>query len=179
MPPCSAAFTGFEPAKCPFPLKTVADVSFNAVANLGYANIRFENPVYIGDTISVSSDVIGLRENKNGQSGIVYVKSIAKNQHDEVVLSWNRWVMVHKKDTSVSVETHIPDTLECVDISSLAQLANPNLDYSKLSTQDTGSNFVWDAVQFAAQSCDSWEHSAPAQWTRSVSSVVERYWPRG
>ena len=58
--------------------KTVADVSFNAVANLGYANIRFEKSVFIGDTISVVSEVIGLRENKNGKSGIVYVESIAK-----------------------------------------------------------------------------------------------------
>ncbi len=126
--------------------KTVADVSFNAVANLGYANIRFEQSVNIGDTLNVSSTVIGLRENKNGKSGIVYVESIAKNQHGHVVLSWNRWVMVHKNDLTASVETHIPETLESVDISSLSQLSETglNLDYSKLDLADTGSTFRWN-----------------------------------
>ena len=72
--------------------KTGDDVSLNAVANLGYADIRFITPVYIGDSISVSSSVIGLRENRNGKSGIVYVESVARNQHDQTVLRWNRWV---------------------------------------------------------------------------------------
>src|SRR5215475_12431072 len=38
--------------------KTVPDVSLNAVANLGYANCRFLAPVYPGDTLSASSEVI-------------------------------------------------------------------------------------------------------------------------
>jgi 2-methylfumaryl-CoA hydratase len=60
--------------------KTVADISVNAIANLGYADVQFLLPVYVEDTLTVSSDVIGLRENKNGKSGIVYVHSTAMNQ---------------------------------------------------------------------------------------------------
>ncbi|NIV37446.1 MAG: hypothetical protein GWN58_50920, partial [Anaerolineae bacterium] len=30
--------------------KTVPDISLNAVANLGYADVRFVQPVYVGDT---------------------------------------------------------------------------------------------------------------------------------
>ena len=52
--------------------KTVADVSLNAIANLGYAACRFLEPVYPGDTLSATSEVIGLKENSNRQSGVVY-----------------------------------------------------------------------------------------------------------
>ncbi|TRX54971.1 MaoC family dehydratase [Thalassomonas sp. M1454] len=77
--------------------KTVNDVSLNAVANLGYAEIKFAQPCFAGDTISVSSEVIGLKENSNGKTGVVYVHSTATNQHNEIVLSFKRWVMVHKQ----------------------------------------------------------------------------------
>ncbi len=77
--------------------KTVPDVSQNGVANLGYAEVRFLRPVFAGDTIHVASEVIGLRENANRRSGVVYVRSTAANQHGEPVLTWVRWVMVHKK----------------------------------------------------------------------------------
>ena len=79
--------------------KTVPDISLNAVANLGYAELRFHQPVVPGDTLSTSSEVIGLKENSNGKSGVVYVRSTATNQRGETVLDWARWVMVHKRDT--------------------------------------------------------------------------------
>ena len=74
--------------------KTVNDVSYNAIANLGYADVRFMAPVYAGDTITCESQVIGTKENSNGASGIVYVRSRAFNQEREEVLSWARWVMI-------------------------------------------------------------------------------------
>ncbi len=77
--------------------KTVQDISLNAVANLGYAEVQFVLPAFIGDTISVLSEVIGLKENSNGKTGIVYVHSRATNQDGHLVASWKRWVMVHKK----------------------------------------------------------------------------------
>ena len=45
--------------------KTVPDVSLNAVANLGYAEGRFGVPVYPGDSLTASSEVIGLKENSS------------------------------------------------------------------------------------------------------------------
>src|SRR5690606_18938439 len=59
--------------------KTVPDVSLNAVANLGYAECRFHEPVVAGDTLSTRSEVIGLKENSNGRTGVVYVRSTATN----------------------------------------------------------------------------------------------------
>jgi 2-methylfumaryl-CoA hydratase len=78
--------------------KTVADISVNAVANLGYAEFRWGVLVYPGDTLSVSSKVLGLRENSNRTSGVVWVRSTGVNQRGEMVLDYVRWVMVHKRD---------------------------------------------------------------------------------
>lgn len=78
--------------------KTVPDVSLNAIANLGYAECVFSNPVYPGDTLSASSEVIGLKENSNGKTGTVYVRSKGINQRGEDVLNFVRWVMVRKRD---------------------------------------------------------------------------------
>src|SRR5881394_281308 len=79
--------------------KTVPDISLNAIANLGYAECRFLAPVYPGDTLSAVSEVIGLRENSNRASGVVYVRSKGRNQKGETVLEYVRWVMVRKRDT--------------------------------------------------------------------------------
>lgn len=90
--------------------KTVPDVSLNAVANLGYAECRFHQPVVPGDTISTQSEVIGLKQNSSGRTGVVYVRSTATNQRDEVVLDWVRWVMVHQRDLDAPApEPVVPD----------------------------------------------------------------------
>ncbi|MCA8882011.1 MAG: MaoC family dehydratase [Rhodobacteraceae bacterium] len=78
--------------------KTVPDVSLNAVANLGYAEGRFLAPVWPGDTLRSQSEVIGLKENSNGKTGVVYVRTTGFNQNDEAVLDYVRWVMVRKHD---------------------------------------------------------------------------------
>ena len=101
--------------------KTVPDVSLNAVANLGYADCRFLKPIFPGDTISTTSEVIGLKQNSNGKTGIVYVRSTAVDQMDEPILTWVRWVMVRKRDqASPAPEAVIPDLPKVVDPDSFA-----------------------------------------------------------
>ena len=78
--------------------KTVPDISLNAVANLGYADCHFLKPVYPGDTLNAVSEVIGLKENSNRKTGIVYVRSRGFNQNGDTVLDYVRWVMVRKRD---------------------------------------------------------------------------------
>jgi len=80
--------------------KTVPDISLNAVANLGYAEGRWLRPVWPGDTLASESQVIGLKQNSSGTSGVVYVRTRGLNQRDEVVLEYVRWVMVRKRDAS-------------------------------------------------------------------------------
>src|SRR5579862_9380295 len=78
--------------------KSVPDISHNATANLGYADVRFQRPVYPGDTLQSESEVIGLRETSTGESGVVYVRTRGTNQKGQEVLSFVRWVMVPKRD---------------------------------------------------------------------------------
>jgi 2-methylfumaryl-CoA hydratase len=82
--------------------KTVPDISLNAVANLGYADCRFLKPVYPGDTLNAESEVIGLRENSNKKTGIVYVRSRGFNQSGDAVLDYARWVMVLKREEAAA-----------------------------------------------------------------------------
>jgi 2-methylfumaryl-CoA hydratase len=97
--------------------KTVADISLNAIANLGYAECRFVKPVFAGDTLSAESEIIGLKENSNGKSGIVYVRSRGLNQHGEIVLEYVRWVMVRKRDLGAGGNTPaVPQLLEAVEV---------------------------------------------------------------
>lgn len=97
--------------------KTVPDISLNAVANLGYADGRFPQPVYPGDTLRAVSTVIGVKENSNGKTGVVYVRTLGLNQRDEEVLSYVRWVMVHKRDAaSPAPEPVVPELPSVVDV---------------------------------------------------------------
>ncbi|WP_289149665.1 MaoC family dehydratase [uncultured Salipiger sp.] len=90
--------------------KTVPDVSLNAVANLGYAEGRWLKPVYAGDTLRSSSEVIGLKQNSNGKTGVVYVRTTGTNQNGETVMEYCRWVMVRKKDLDAPApETVMPE----------------------------------------------------------------------
>jgi 2-methylfumaryl-CoA hydratase len=96
--------------------KTVPDISLNAVANLGYADGRFLAPVYPGDTLRAVSEVIGVKENSNGKTGVVYVRTHGYNQQDQEVLTYVRWVMVNKKDHSKPApEAVIPELPKAVD----------------------------------------------------------------
>jgi 2-methylfumaryl-CoA hydratase len=123
--------------------KTVPDISVNAVANLGYADVRFLAPVYPGDTLNTSSTVIGLKQNSSGNSGVVYVHSVSTNQNREPVFEWKRWVMVHKQDLSrPAPETVIPDLPAVVPVERLHVPAF--LDGRQFETSATGSSRLWD-----------------------------------
>ncbi len=100
--------------------KTVPDISLNAVANLGYAECRFLKPVFPGDTLTASSVVIGLKENSNGKTGVVYVRSTGVNQHGGAVLEFVRWVMVRKRDEKAETgEMKVPELAKNVEPDSI------------------------------------------------------------
>ncbi len=123
--------------------KTVPDVSLNAMANLGYADCRFLKPIYPGDTVSTVSRVIGLKQNSNGKTGIVYVRSTGRNQRDEVVIDYVRWVMVHKKDLDAPApDTVVPDLPTLVAPENL--VVPEGLDFSSYDTVLGGSEFLWE-----------------------------------
>ena len=91
--------------------KTVPDISMNAVANLGYAECRFLLPAFPGDSFTARSEVIGLRTNANGQTGIVHVRTTGSNQHGQDVLTYVRWVMVARRDPGGPAPAPVTPTL--------------------------------------------------------------------
>jgi 2-methylfumaryl-CoA hydratase len=106
--------------------KTVPDVSLNAVANLGYADCRFLKAVYPGDTLNAVSEVIGLKENSNNKTGIVYVRSRGFNQHGDTVLDYARWVMVRKRNEAAPAPAeHVPQLPKSVDVAQLGAACPP------------------------------------------------------
>lgn len=123
--------------------KTVPDISLNAIANLGYADGRFHRPVYPGDTLSATSEVIGLKENSNGKTGVVYVRSTGVNQRSEIVLDYVRWVMVRKRDeASPAPDTVVPELPDTVAVDRLIVPENLNLtDYDDVAA---GSRHRWE-----------------------------------
>lgn len=100
--------------------KTVADISLNAVANLGYAEGRVLAPVFPGDTLSASSEVIGLRASSGGDTGIVYVRTTGRNQAGGAVIEFVRWVLVRKGDpAAATAQPVVPDLAAAVPAESL------------------------------------------------------------
>ncbi|MEO1918156.1 MAG: MaoC family dehydratase [Paracoccaceae bacterium] len=122
--------------------KTVPDVSLNAVANLGYAEGRFLRPVYAGDTLTTTSEVIGVKQNSNGKTGVVWVRSTGRNQRSEVVLEYVRWVMVRKRDVNAPApETVIPELKAELPVDDLPIPAG--LDFTNYDFDLAGEQHRW------------------------------------
>jgi 2-methylfumaryl-CoA hydratase len=123
--------------------KTVPDISLNAVANLGYADCRFLKAVYPGDTLTATSEVIGLRENSNRKTGIVYVRSAGFDQDATKVLDYVRWVMVRKRDESAAPQgEHVPKLPAAVAADTLGG-ACPTISGRHYDVALAGSLHLW------------------------------------
>ncbi|MEX0348755.1 MAG: MaoC family dehydratase [Paracoccaceae bacterium] len=122
--------------------KTVPDISLNAVANLGYAEGRWLKPVWPGVTLRSESEVIGLKQNSNGKTGVVYVRTKGLNQHDEVVLEYCRWVMVRKKNLDAPApETVLPDLRKVISVDQL--VVPEGLEFSNYDFALAGEPHRW------------------------------------
>ena len=123
--------------------KTVPDVSLNAVANLGYAEGRWLKPVSAGDTLSASSEVIGLKPTSKGDSGVVYVRTTGVDQHGDPVLSYVRWVLVRKRDRAAPTPAaHTPTLAAAVAAADL--VLPPGLDFRAYDFAAAGSPHAWE-----------------------------------
>ena len=124
--------------------RTVPDLSLNAIANLGYAGVKFHKPAFVGDTLNASSKIIGLKENSNGKTGTVYVESVGKNQNDEIVLTYYRWLMMRKRNEGMikSFQNTIPDLPDKVKTKDFNLIEN--FDVDKWSSSVSGSSFYFN-----------------------------------
>jgi 2-methylfumaryl-CoA hydratase len=121
--------------------KTVADISLNAVANLGYADCRFLAAVHPGDTLRATSEVIGLKENSSRQTGIVYVRSRGWRQDGGCVLDFVRWVMVRKRDPQGAPTGELVPNLPTALAGDTLGRACPRLDMSGYDFTLSGSPY--------------------------------------
>lgn len=76
---------------------SVRDISGLAIANLSYDEIRHHNPVFIGDTLTASTEILEKRETSKSNRGIVIVKTTALNQKEDLVLSFKRTILVPRQ----------------------------------------------------------------------------------
>ena len=80
---------------------SVPDVSQNAMANLGWDEIKLPHPVFVGDTLYAETEVLAKRESKSyPDAGIVKVRTRGINQDGDVVITLVRHVMVYKRGKS-------------------------------------------------------------------------------
>ena len=78
--------------------QSVIDLTMNAVANLGWDEVKLPNPVFEGDTIYARSEVLQAREsNSTANVGIVQVKTTGINQDGKTVIEFKRTFMVWKR----------------------------------------------------------------------------------
>ncbi|WP_397544032.1 MaoC family dehydratase [Roseovarius salis] len=122
--------------------KTVPDISLNALANLGYAEGRWLKPVWPGDTLRATSEVIGVKQNSNGKSGVVWVRTRGMNQHDEVVIDYVRWAMIRKRDLDMPApDTVIPELKPVLEAGDL--VVPGGLDFSGYDFTLAGEPHRW------------------------------------
>lgn len=72
----------------------VQNDSEKAIANLGYYHARFLYPVYPGDTLTARTRVVSRKDRGEGQPGIVHIQTLGLNQHQRVVMQYERKIMV-------------------------------------------------------------------------------------
>ncbi len=83
---------------------SVTDVSQNAMANLGWDEVKLPNPVFEGDTLYARSEVLDKRESKSRPNvGLVQIKTTGFNQDGTTVIEYKRAMLVYKRG-------HVPET---------------------------------------------------------------------
>ena len=131
--------------------RAVPDVSLNSPANLGYADVRFLAPVYVGDTLRAETKVLGRRETSRPDLGIVWVHTRGFNQRGETVLQFYRWAMVNKRpdgrpsgrDPASRIGATEPPELPA-QVSTEDLFVPPQLDLSRFDPLVTGSEAMWE-----------------------------------
>jgi itaconyl-CoA hydratase len=78
--------------------QSVIDLTINAVANLGWDEVRLPNPLFEGDTVYAKSEVLETRKSTSRPNvGIVKVRTTGLNQHGTPVIEFTRTFMIWKR----------------------------------------------------------------------------------
>lgn len=83
---------------------SVADISQNAVANLGWDKVRLPKPIFVGDTLYAETEILETRPSASRPgNGIVRVQTRGYNQHGEMVIEFERTILVYSRDTKPTI----------------------------------------------------------------------------
>jgi len=81
---------------------SVSDVSQKTIANLGWTDVKLTGPVFIGDTLYASSEVLEIRESKSRPTqGIVSIRTVGTKGDGTEVISFKRAMLIPKRGHAV------------------------------------------------------------------------------
>jgi acyl dehydratase len=84
---------------------SVPDTSENGAANLSWTDVKLPNPVFVGDTLWVESEVVAKRPSRSQPTvGIVELRCRGINQRREVVVEFRRTFMAYRRDAPEVVD---------------------------------------------------------------------------
>lgn len=151
--------------------KSVPDISLNAVANLGYAEGRFRAPVYPGETLTATSEVIGLKQTSSGNTGIVWVRTSGFTSDGTRVLDYVRWVMVRKRDKAAPApDPVIPELAQSIAPQDL--VLPDGLDFSSYDTGLAGAPHRWGDYRIG----EHIDHVDGVTLTEAEHMIATRLW---
>lgn len=97
---------------------TVHDISEQAIAHLAYIDLKFPNAAYSGDTLSVFSEILGVRVSESKPDrGVVHLRTTGVNQDGVVVVTFERKALIptgklegraHPEQPEADTETAAP-----------------------------------------------------------------------
>ena len=84
---------------------SVPDISGRAIANLGVRELRHDAPVYFGDTLYASTEILDIRISRSRpNTGVLTVRTIGRNQNDKTVCVFNRDVLLPRRPAKTPEE---------------------------------------------------------------------------
>ncbi len=120
----------------------VQNDSEKAIANLGYYQVQFLRPVYPGDTLRAFTRVLERKDRGADKPGIARIRTVGVNQHDEVVLQYERKIFVGWRGD------RLPTTPAPAFTSVFPEEANPTLALPLTATREgaglTGPNTYFE-----------------------------------
>src|SRR5512143_4144836 len=146
--------------------QSVEDISENARANLEYIDMRFGAPVYIGDTIEVTSTVLG----------VVHVQTTGRNQDNQVILAYERKVQVWKDDPTADVEEAVAEKVEEVPCTPQLPAYDSGRRYGELAHLSSPDTYfedftVGDVIEHSRGRVMTTEHVALTAMLDNTSQV--------
>lgn len=122
---------------------SVPDISRNSPANLGYADVCFLAPIFVGDTIRAETLVIGKRETSREDVGIVWVHTAGFRGLK--VLGFKRWMMVNKRNKgNTGLDPVVPNLPPVADLGGSSPLALSRFSLEKFQPAWTDGQYFWE-----------------------------------